>query len=164
MAEAGKEEREEKERGAKGKGKAGGRGEGGGGSEERKEVEASEEQVEEEERGGKERGREEEAADREAKPESEEGKRREPGDNAEATETTVEGATVITRRWSVPRETLRVRPMPELREPPTLETPDLATYDTRTDTEGGGGDILLNRWQHHTRGFSIRRLYRRNRS
>ena len=97
-----------------------GRGEGGG-REERREAEAGEEEAKEEEEergGGKERGREEEAAEKELKPESENGKRREPGDKAEATETTAEGATLTTRRWSVPRETLRVRPRPELREPP----------------------------------------------
>ena len=54
----------------------------------------------------------------EAKPESEKGERREPGNKAEATETTAEGATVTTCRWSVPRETLRIRPRPELRESP----------------------------------------------
>ena len=104
------------------------------------------------------------STEREAKPESEKGKRKEPGDKAEATETTVEGATLATRRWSVPRQTLRVRPKPELREPPTVETPDLAIYDTHTDTVWGGGGILLKPRQHHTRGFSTRRLYRHNRS
>ena len=145
MAEAKKEEREEKEGGAEGEGKAGVGGRGGEGREERKKAEAGEEEAKEEEEergGGKERRREEEAAEREAKPESEKGKRREPGDNAEATETTAEGATLITHRWSVPSETLRVRPMPELRESPTLETPDLATYDTHRDTVLGGGGGL----------------------
>ena len=148
-------------------------GEGGIGSEEEKEDEAKEgkeeenKEVEEGRRGGggKEKGQEEEEAEREAKPESEKGKRREPGDKAEATVATAEGATLTTRNWSVPRETLTVIPTPELRVPPKFEIPELATYDTHTDTVlgGGGGKIHLSCRQHHTRGFDTRRLKRRNR-
>ena len=160
VSEAEKEEPEEKKaEGARRDGKAG---EGGRGSEEEKEDEAKEEEEEEaketeEERrggGGKERGQEE--AEREANPESEKGKRREPGERAEATVATAEGATLTTRRWSVPRETLIVR------EPPQIRNPRPSYIRHRHSM--GGGEIHLSHRQHHTRGFSTWRLKRRNRS
>ena len=90
-------------------------------------------------RGGKAKGQEEEEAEREAKPESEKGNGREPGDKAEATVATVEGATLTTRNWSVPCETLIIIPTLELMGPPKDENPELAIYDTHTDTGWGGG-------------------------
>ena len=114
-------------------------------AEEDKEEEAKEE---ERGRGGKEKEYERrKQAEREAKPESEKRKRREPGDKAETTETTAEGATLITRRLvRTEQNTKSNRPTPELTEPPTVETPDLATYDIHTETVwgGGGGEILLS--------------------
>ena len=93
-------------------------------------------------------------------PESEKGKRREPGDKAETTVTTAEGAT-STRNWSIPRKTPQDWPKPELREPPKLNNLDLATDGTHTVTlRGGWGEILLTRRQHHTRGFSTQHLHR----
>ena len=87
-------------------------------------------------RGGKAKGQEEEEAEREAKPESEKGNGRAPGDKAEAT---VEGATLTTPNWSVPRETLIIIPTLELMGFPKDENPELAIYDTYTDTGWGWG-------------------------
>ena len=46
---------------------------------------------------------------------------------------------LTTRNWSVPRETLIIIPTLELMGPPKDENPELAIYDTHTDTGWGGG-------------------------
>ena len=159
-AKAEREELEGKEDagGARGEGKAGvgGRGEGEKGREEEKEDEAKEEIEEEDKateegrrRGGKVKGREEEEAEREAKPESEKGKRREPGDKAEATVATAEGATLTPCNWSVPRETLIVIPTLEVMGPPQMRKPrTIYIRYTHRHSMGGGRSTKLSAAPH----------------